>query len=136
EELKRYDLLDSFEMLHFHAGSQITEIKRIKTAVKEGARVYAKLRALGCRLTHLDVGGGLGVDYDGSNTSYEASMNYSVVEYANDIVYAIQEICESENVPCPIIVSESGRALTAYHALLLCEVRSRTSDAGNGELIV
>ncbi len=136
EELKRYDLLDSFEMLHFHAGSQITEIKRIKVAVKEGARVYAKLRALGCRLTHLDVGGGLGVDYDGSNTSYEASMNYSVVEYANDIVYAIQEICEAENVPCPIIVSESGRALTAYHAMLLCEVRSRTSDAGNGELIV
>ncbi|MEZ6009943.1 MAG: biosynthetic arginine decarboxylase [Planctomycetota bacterium] len=136
EELKRHDLLDAFELLHFHAGSQITEIKRIKTAVKEGARVYAKLRALGCRLTHLDVGGGLGVDYDGSNTSYEASMNYSVVEYANDVVYSVQEICEAENVPCPILVSESGRALTAYHALLLCDVRGRTSDLGNGELIV
>jgi arginine decarboxylase len=136
EELKRHDLVDALELLHFHAGSQITEIKRIKTAVKEGARVYAKLRALGCRLTHLDVGGGLGVDYDGSNTSYEASMNYTVAEYANDVVYSVMEICEAENVPCPILVSESGRALTAYHALLLSDMRGRTADLGNGELIV
>ena len=136
EELKRNDLVDALEMLHFHAGSQITEIKRIKTAVKEGARVYAKLRALGCRLTHLDVGGGLGVDYDGSNTSYEASMNYTVREYANDVVYSVMEICEAENVPCPILVSESGRALTAYHALLLSDMRGRTADLGNGELMV
>ena len=131
ESLRAAKLLDAFELLHFHAGSQITEIRRIKTAVKEGARVYAKLRAMGCPLTLLDVGGGLGVDYDGSNTSYEASMNYTVSEYANDVVYSVLEICDAEGVPVPTLVSESGRALVAYHALLLCEVRS--TNVGNGE---
>ena len=131
--LTRHGLEDQFRLLHFHAGSQITEIRRIKDAVREGARIYAKLRADGYPVEYLDVGGGLGVDYDGSNTSYEASMNYSVTEYANDVVYIVNEICESENVPVPTLVSESGRALTAYHAVLISQVGGRNTQEENGE---
>jgi arginine decarboxylase len=127
EELKRGDALASFRLLHFHVGSQIPEIKRIKNAVKEGARVYAKLRAAGAPLEVLDVGGGLGVDYDGSKTSYEASMNYALQEYANDVVYIVREICGTEGVPEPALASESGRALVAFHSLLLCEVRGQNA---------
>ncbi len=135
--LTRHGLESNFRLLHFHAGSQITEIRRIKDAVREGARIYAKLRAEGYPVEYLDVGGGLGVDYDGSNTSYEASMNYSVTEYANDVVYIVGEICESENVPVPTLISESGRALTAYHAVLISEVGGRNSaDDEEHELIV
>ncbi len=134
--LKQHDMIDALCMIHFHAGSQITQIKRIKNAVKEGARVYAKLQAEGCRLTYLNVGGGLGVDYDGSHSSYEASMNYSVQEYANDVVYAVQEICHAENVPPPTLVSESGRALVAYHSMLVCEVKSQNTDPNGDELEV
>ncbi len=136
EGLKRGNLLDGFCMLHFHIGSQITEIRRIKAAVREGARVYAKLRAEGCPLEYLDVGGGLGVDYDGSNTSYEASMNYTISEYANDVVYIVQEICDAENVPVPTLVSESGRALTAYHAVLISEIGGQNLQENGEELIV
>ncbi|MDJ0521549.1 MAG: biosynthetic arginine decarboxylase [Planctomycetota bacterium] len=131
DAVSRFDehgLLPGFCLVHFHVGSQITEIRSIKAAVKEGARVYAKLRATGCPVEYLDVGGGLGVDYDGSKTSYEASMNYSVREYANDVVYGVQEICEAEDVPPPTLVSESGRALTAYHALLISEVGGQNRD--------
>ncbi|MDJ0974611.1 MAG: biosynthetic arginine decarboxylase [Planctomycetota bacterium] len=136
DTLKRYDMLDALCMIHFHAGSQITQIKRIKNAVKEGARIYAKMQAEGCHLEYLNVGGGLGVDYDGSHSSYEASMNYSVQEYANDVVYAVQEICDAENVPPPTLVSESGRALVAYHSMLVCEVKSQNAETRNGKLIV
>jgi arginine decarboxylase len=136
EELKRGNALSSFRLLHFHVGSQITEIKRIKAAVKEGARVYAKLRAAGAPLEVLDVGGGLGVDYDGSKTSYEASMNYTLQEYANDVVYIIREICGVEGVPEPAIVSEWGRALVAFHAMLLCEVRGQNAVASGPDLMV
>jgi arginine decarboxylase len=125
KEIRAAGLLERFTMLHFHAGSQITEIRRIKDAVKEGARVFAKLQAEGCQLQYLDVGGGLGVDYDGSHSSYEASINYTMREYANDVVYMVREICEAEGVDVPTLVSESGRALVAYHSLLLCEVRGR-----------
>jgi arginine decarboxylase len=136
EELKRGDALDSFRLLHFHVGSQIPEIKRIKNAVKEGARVYAKLRAAGAPVEVLDVGGGLGVDYDGSKTSYDASMNYTLQEYANDVVYIIREICGVEGVPEPAIVSESGRALVAFHAMLLTEVRGQNAVASGKDLMV
>ena len=137
EKLKRGDALSSFRLLHFHVGSQIPEIKRIKNAVKEGARVYAKLRAAGAPLEVLDVGGGLGVDYDGSKTSYEASMNYTLQEYANDVVYIVREICSTEGVPEPAIASESGRALVAYHSLLVCEVRGQNAVVtSNGDLMV
>ena len=99
--LREAGLLDCFQLLHFHVGSQIPEIRRIKDAVREGARVYAKLIKTGCSMQVLDVGGGLGVDYDGSRTSYEASMNYTVQEYANDVVYNVQSVCEAEEVPMP-----------------------------------
>jgi arginine decarboxylase len=136
EALTRHRLEDRFCLVHFHAGSQITEISRVKTAVREGARIYAKLRAEGYPVEYLDVGGGLGVDYDGSNTSYEASMNYTVPEYANDVVYIVKEICEAENVPVPTLISESGRALTAYHALLISEVGGQNLEENGSEIFV
>lgn len=120
--LKREGLQDSFKLIHFHIGSQITNIKTVKDAVKEGTRIYSKLRKMGLNVEYLDVGGGLGVDYDGSRTSFESSINYSLQEYVNDVVYSIQEVCHSEEVPEPNIVSESGRALVAHHSVLIVNV--------------
>jgi arginine decarboxylase len=120
--LKKEGLTDSFKLLHFHIGSQVTNIKTIKDAVKEGTRIYAKLRKMGLNLEFLDVGGGLGVDYDGSRTSFESSINYSLSEYVSDVVYSIQEICQAEEVPEPNIVSESGRAIVAHHSVLVVNV--------------
>jgi arginine decarboxylase len=120
--LRKEGLQDSFKLLHFHIGSQITNIKTIKDAVKEGTRIYAKLRKMGLNLDFLDVGGGLGVDYDGSRTSFESSINYSLAEYVSDVVYSIQEVCQAEEVPEPNIVSESGRALVAHHSVLIVNV--------------
>ncbi len=114
---------DQLTMLHFHVGSQITDIRRAKYAFKEAARVYAKTRLLGFGIEYLNVGGGLGVDYDGSGTASEFSMNYSVQEFANDVVYAIGEACGSEGVPHPAIVTEHGRAMVAYHSMLVVDVR-------------
>jgi arginine decarboxylase len=119
------------KMLHFHIGSQITDIRRIKNAIKEAARVYAKVHKMGYPVEYLNVGGGLGVDYDGSRTASDCSVNYSVQEFANDIVYTINEICLSENVPCPVIVTESGRAVTAHHAMYIVNV-IRTLNPGLG----
>ena len=127
QELKKARLLDCLKMFHFHIGSQITEIRRLKNAIKEAARVYAKARKMGVAIEYLNVGGGLGVDYDGSRTSSDASVNYTVQEYANDVVYTIKDVCENENVPEPDIVSESGRAMTAYHSLLVIDVRAEIS---------
>src|SRR5437867_3269827 len=121
-ELRAAGLLDQLKMFHFHLGSQITEIRRIKTAVKEAARIYAKARKMGVDIMYLNVGGGLGVDYDGSKTSSDASVNYTLQEYANDVVYNIKDVCNNENVPEPHIVSESGRALVAYHSMLVVDV--------------
>jgi arginine decarboxylase len=121
--LKQNRLVDSLKMLHCHIGSQITDIKRIKNAIKEAARVYAKIRKLGVEIEYLNVGGGMGVDYDGSKTSFESSANYSMQEFANDIIYTISSICADENVPEPTIVTESGRILTAYHAMLVMNVQ-------------
>ncbi len=127
QTLRKARLLDCLKMFHFHIGSQITEIRRLKNAIKEAARIYAKARKMGVRIELLNVGGGLGVDYDGSKTSSDASVNYSMQEYANDVVYTIKDVCDNENVPQPTIVSESGRAMVAYHSLLVADVRAEIS---------
>lgn len=120
--LRQEGLEDSFKLLHFHIGSQITNIKTVKNAVKEATRIYAKLKKMGLGLEFLDVGGGLGVDYDGSRTSFESSINYTLPEYVSDVVYSIQEVCQAEEVPEPHIVSETGRALVAHHSVLIVNV--------------
>ncbi len=122
EILKSKKMLDCLVMLHFHIGSQITDIRKIKQAIKEAGRVYAKLRRSGVDIEYLNLGGGLGVDYDGSKTAFDSSMNYTVQEYARDIVYTIKTICEEEKVPVPHLVTESGRAVTAYHSVLVTNV--------------
>jgi arginine decarboxylase len=120
--LRSVDLLDTFELLHFHLGSQISAIRSVKEATKEAGRYYVELVKLGVPVKYLDVGGGLGVDYDGSQTNYPSSMNYTMQEYANDIVYGVKEQCDQGNVPHPCIVSESGRAVVAHHAVLVMDV--------------
>ncbi|MEQ1757130.1 MAG: biosynthetic arginine decarboxylase [Vicinamibacterales bacterium] len=122
EELKSRNMQDCLKLLHFHLGSQITNIRIVKGALNEGARVYTELAKLGAGLKYLDVGGGLGVDYDGSQTNFESSMNYTLEEYANDVVYHIQSVCDEASVPHPTIISESGRAVVAYHSLLVFNV--------------
>lgn len=122
--LEEEHLIDCLHLLHFHIGSQVTDIKRIKYAVKEAARTYAKLRKLCPNLDYLDVGGGLGIDYDGSRTASESSVNYSVQEYANDIIYSIKEVCESEDVREPVVFTENGRMIAAPHAVLIFNVVS------------
>ena len=122
ELLKREGLGHCFKLLHFHIGSQVPDILTVKKAVQEAARFYAKLRKMGFDLEFMDVGGGLGVDYDGSRSAFESSINYSLQEYTNDIVYYIADVCNAEGVPHPTIVSESGRALVAHHSVLIVEV--------------
>ena len=113
---------DCFKLLHFHLGSQIPNIRIVKGALNEAARVYAELVKAGAGLEYLDVGGGLGVDYDGSQTNFESSVNYTLEEYANDVVYHIQTVCDDAGVKHPTIVSESGRAIVAYHSVLVFNV--------------
>ena len=120
--MKETGLLDTFQLLHFHLGSQISNIRNVKNALREVGRFYVEVAALGAPLTYLDVGGGLGVDYDGSQTNFSSSMNYTTEEYANDVVYSIMEACDRANVPHPVVVSESGRAVVAHHAMLVTEV--------------
>jgi arginine decarboxylase len=122
EELKSRGMADCLKLLHFHLGSQITNIRIVKGALNEAARVYTELARLGAGLQYLDVGGGLGVDYDGSQTNFESSMNYTLEEYANDVVYHIQTVCDEASVPHPTIISESGRAIVAYHSVLVFNV--------------
>src|SRR6202166_1102325 len=120
--LKAEGLENSLQLLHFHLGSQITNIRQIKAAVIEAARVYVELKRSGAGLNFLDVGGGLGVDYDGSQTDFESSVNYTLQEYANDVVYHIQNVCDEAQIPHPTIVTESGRAIAAYHSVLVFNV--------------
>jgi arginine decarboxylase len=122
EQLKQLGMADCLELLHFHLGSQITNIRHIKQAVIEGVRIYAELARAGAGLKYLDVGGGLGVDYDGSQTDFESSVNYTLQEYANDVVYHVQSVCDEAGVAHPTIVSESGRAVVAYHSMLVFDV--------------
>src|SRR5580658_4629517 len=122
EELKAAGMEDCLQLLHFHLGSQITNIRQIKAAVMEAGRVYVELKRAGAGLCYMDVGGGLGIDYDGSQTDFESSVNYTLQEYANDVVYHIQSVCDEAEVPHPSIVSESGRAVAAYHSVLVFNV--------------
>ncbi len=121
EMLKAEGLAHCLKLVHFHVGSQVPDISTIKRAVREAARYYAKLSKRGHQLGYLDVGGGLGVDYDGSRTSFDSSTNYSLQEYCNDVVYNIMEVCDSEGVAHPAIVSEGGRAIVAHHSVLVVE---------------
>src|SRR5882724_10839609 len=120
--LREHQLLDSFELLHFHLGSQISSIRAVKDALREAAQVYVNLVKMGAPLRYLDVGGGLGIDYDGSQTNFTPSLNYTLQEYANDIVFGVMEICDAEGVAHPTLVSESGRATVAHHAALIIDV--------------
>src|SRR5689334_1092282 len=122
ERLKAIGRLDIIKLIHFHLGSQITDIRFIKLGLQEVTRFYVELRNMGLDITHVDVGGGLGVDYDGTASTNDASVNYSLQEYANDVVYTLAEACKEHELPMPHIISESGRALTAHHALLLLTV--------------
>lgn len=124
---------DKLKLLHFHIGSQITDIKRVKNAMKEAARVYAKIHQQGANIEFLDIGGGLGVDYDGSKTRFESSMNYTVQEFANDVVYSIKTVCDEEHVPHPNLVTESGRMMTAYHSILVVSIREEIETFADDE---
>lgn len=130
QELKDLGMADCLNLLHFHLGSQITNIRQIKAAVNESVRVYVDLARAGGGLKYLDVGGGLGVDYDGSQTDFESSVNYTLQEYANDIIYHVQNVCDEVGVAHPTIVTESGRAIAAYHSVLVFNV---LGVAGMGE---
>lgn len=121
ETLRKLDMLDCLELLHYHIGSQVPSIQSIKSSLKEAARFYTELHALGAKPKYLDVGGGLGIDYDGTGSS-NSSVNYSEQEYANDVVSTIQTLCDEKNVPHPNIVTESGRALVAHHSVLVFNV--------------
>ena len=127
--ISEYNMLDQLQMLNFHIGSQITEIRRIQKAVKEAARVYAKIKVKHINIKYFNIGGGLGIDYDGSKTSSDASANYSIQEYANNVVYSLKEVCDEENVSHPIVLSESGRAISAYHSVLVINIKG--SKNGN-----
>jgi arginine decarboxylase len=122
EILKAENLGHCLKLLHFHIGSQVPDILTVKRAVQEAARFYAKLHKMGFPIEYIDVGGGLGVDYDGSRSNFDSSTNYTLQEYTNDIVYYIADVCNAEKVPHPTIVSESGRAIVAHHSVLIVEV--------------
>jgi arginine decarboxylase len=122
EYLRKQDMGDCLNLLHFHLGSQINNIRNIKNSIIELVRVYVELQRVGAGLKFIDVGGGLGVDYDGSKTNFESSINYGLQEYANDVVFHVKEICDQANVEHPTIISESGRAMVAYHSVLIFNV--------------
>ncbi len=122
QKLKKHGMLDSLQLLHFHLGSQITSIQSIKEALRESTRLFVELSRLGVNIRYFDVGGGLAVDYDGSMTNFSSSANYTLQEYAADIVSALAEICQENGIAHPTIISESGRALVAYHSILVFNI--------------
>ncbi len=133
EMLKSEGLAHCFRLLHFHIGSQVPDILIVKRAVQEAARFYAKMQKMGFPIEFLDVGGGLGVDYDGSRSAFDSSTNYTLQEYANDIVYYIADVCNAEKVPHPDIISESGRAVVAHHSVLIVEVFGSIAKIRGGD---
>jgi arginine decarboxylase len=135
ELLKAENLGHCLKLLHFHIGSQVPDILTVKKAVQEAARLYAKLYKMGFQIEFLDVGGGLGVDYDGSRSAFDSSTNYSMQEYTNDIVYYVADVCNAENVPHPDLISESGRALVAHHSVLIVEVFGSIEKIRPGEFL-
>jgi len=128
DRLIAMDMGDCFQLLHFHVGSQIGNIRQLKSAILEAARIYVDLAKRGAAMGYLDVGGGLGVDYDGSRSDTESSMNYTVQEYANDVVYHVQTVCDESGVSHPQLISESGRAVAAHHSVLVMETLGVTSQ--------
>ncbi len=135
EMLKTENLGHCLKLLHFHIGSQVPDILTVKKAVQEAARFYAKLHKMGFPISYLDVGGGLGVDYDGSRSAFDSSTNYSLQEYTNDVVFYIADVCNAENVPHPNIISESGRAIVAHHSVLIVEVFGAIEKIRPGEFL-
>ena len=125
--LKSRDMLDCLKLVHCHPGSQLQDIRRVKEAINELAHVYAELRLMGAGLEYIDVGGGLGVDYDGSGTNYPSSMNYTLNEYASDVIYRVGSVCNARGIPHPRIISESGRAIAAHHSVLIFNVLGRSA---------
>src|SRR6266852_4551629 len=133
EMIRAENLGHCFKLLHFHIGSQVPDILIVKKAVQEAARYYAKLYKMGFQIEFLDVGGGLGVDYDGSRSAFASSANYTLQEYANDIVYYVADVCNAEKVPHPNLISESGRAVVAHHSVLIVEVFGAIEKIRGGE---
>ncbi|MBR2378674.1 MAG: biosynthetic arginine decarboxylase, partial [Bacteroidaceae bacterium] len=128
EFLRSRKMTDCLHFIHFHIGSQITKIRRIKNALREASQFYVQLQRMGFNIEFVDIGGGLGVDYDGSrSSSSESSMNYSIQEYVNDAVFTLVDVCNKNNLPQPNIITESGRSLTAHHSVLIIEALETTS---------
>ncbi|MBW4581608.1 MAG: biosynthetic arginine decarboxylase [Tildeniella nuda ZEHNDER 1965/U140] len=131
EQLSAADMLDSLQLLHYHIGSQISSIAVVKTAIQEASQIYVELAKLGADMKYLDVGGGLGVDYDGSKTNFYASKNYNIQNYANDVIAEVKEACDERKLPVPTLVSESGRAIASHQSVLVFDVLS-TSEVPSG----
>ena len=131
EQLRDANMLDSLQLLHYHIGSQISSIAVVKTAIQEASQIYVELAKLGADMKYLDVGGGLGVDYDGSKTNFYASKNYNVQNYANDVIAEVKEACDERKLPVPTLVSESGRAIASHQSVLVFDVLS-TSEVPSG----
>ena len=130
ERLRDVGMLDCLQLLHFHIGSQITNIRAVKDALRESSRIFVELYRLGANMRYLDCGGGLGVDYDGSQTNFHSSVNYTLQEYAADIVSQVAEACNATGVPHPDLVTESGRALVAHHSVLVYNVLATNEILG------
>ncbi len=132
DQLRNAGMLNSLQLLHFHIGSQISAISVIKDAIREASQIYVELKNLGANMQYLDVGGGLAIDYDGSKTNFHASKNYNMQNYANDIVAEVKEACEARQLPVPVLISESGRAIASHQSVLIFDVLN-TSDVLPGE---
>ena len=130
--LEEQGMADCLKLLHFHIGSQLTDIRAVKESISEGAMIYSELHRMGFKLEYVDVGGGLGIDYDGSQSTNDSSRNYSMQEYVSDIVYGMKQVCDLENVPHPTLVSESGRAITAHHSCVITQVVGEIKAHGQG----